>query len=69
VVLWYNVTFKHLRLVAAASLLPCAQGWGVHYQVGQETYGSGPDSEVRSNTALLVLGGVDSRERDDIVDR
>jgi hypothetical protein len=68
VVLWYNVTFKHLRLVAAASLLPCAQGWEVLYQVGQEIYESGPDSEG-SNTVLLILGSVDLHERDDIADR
>ena len=41
--LWYDVTVKYLRLVAAVSLWPYAQEWEGRYQVVQEIYESGPE--------------------------
>lgn len=41
-IIWYDVTFKHLSLAAAVSLSPYAQEWGAHYRVVQEIYESDP---------------------------
>lgn len=67
-ILWYDVTFKHLLLVAAASLLPCVQGLGARYQVVPGIYGSGP-GYVGSSAVTLIQSSVDLRGRDDISNR
>jgi hypothetical protein len=43
--MWYDVTFRYLLLAAAVSPLLYARGWGAHYPVVQEIYGSDPGYE------------------------
>lgn len=70
VMLWYDMTFKHSRLVAAVSLLPFAQGWGARYQVVQEIYESDPGyGRIFKHCASYPEYTVDSRGRDDISNR
>lgn len=44
-IIWYDVTFKHLPLAAAVSLSPYAQEWGARYRVVLEIYESDPGYE------------------------
>lgn len=69
-ILWYDVTFKHLLLAAAVSLLPYAQGLGAHYQVVQEIYESDPGyRRMFKHRASYPEYTMDSRGRDDISNR